>query len=224
MIDYTRILKDIVPEQDGPGDVHRRKFTVASINVDNTVNLTDGAGTSIPSVPVLAGAQLTIGSNVQVMTERGAMLVLGKVGASVAPATTRPNAFFKFGTPSIPHATVVNLTPTSVPINDAGMWVSGTNFTIPAGQGGLYEMGLALRYAGQASPVGHRQARFNINGVNYTYVAQTANDLINTGSPGFGTAEEILVAGDVVSFSAYQTANTTLALDASSHGWLRRIR
>lgn len=224
MIDFTKILKDIVPDSDGPGEVYRRKMVVAVVNGDNTVDLTS-SGVTIPSVPVLAGAQLTVGSNVQVITERGALLVLGKVGAPVAPAVTKPLAHILWGTPNISNGVVTNLTPSSVPVNDGGMWVSGVNFTVPADQGGLYEIGAAIRYAGQAtSSQGQRQVRFNVNGANYTYYASMATSLTDTGTPGFAVIRRIMTAGDTISFSAYQVSTITLALDVSSHAWIERVR
>lgn len=227
--DVTKVLKNIVPGQDGPGDVHRRKLVVASINGDNTVNLTDGAGTSIPNVPVLAGAVLAVGSNVQVMTERGAALVLGKVGAAVSP-TILPATFVNFGSPTINNNAITALTPTSVGVNDGPMYPgSGTVFTVPAGQGGFYTIGIFLRYASQATANGTRQARINVNGGDYALfnVPAVAGAQYFNGSNVSvgGVVRAVLAAGATIQFEAYHFAGVSLALTGGNCvAWIERVR
>lgn len=227
MLDFTRAIEKIVPEDDGPGKVVRRKFTVAAINGDNTVNITDGAGVTTPNVPVLAGAQLIVGSKVQVLSERGAMLVLGKVGAAIAPPSVNPNAFLTFGTPTLTSGAITTLTPATVPVNDGPMYSgSGTAFTVPTGQGGLYTVGLVLRYASQASASGTRQARVNINGVE-NMAFQTAAVSPNLNSTNIivnGAVRVMLNAGDVIEFAGYQNSGANLALVGNSIGYIQKSR
>lgn len=224
MLDFTRAIEKIVPEDDGPGKVVRRKFTVAAINGDNTVNITDGAGVTTPNVPVLAGAQLIVGSKVQVLSERGAMLVLGKVGASIAPPTVLPAALMGFGTPTIADNSVTALTPT-VTINDGGMYPgSGTVFTIPVGQGGFYTMGLVLRYSTQSgtAAVGHKQARIHRNGSEYMAFQMPVIPSFNTVVAG--VIRIGLVAGDTISFHAYQNSGSSQTLVGNGTAWIERVR
>jgi hypothetical protein len=224
MFDVTNVLKKIVPEDDGPGKVVRRKFTVAAINGDNTVNITDGAGVTTPNVPVLAGAQLIVGSKVQVLSERGAMLVLGKVGAAIAPPTTLPYARVTFGTPTLTTGAVTTLTITSNPFNAGSVGVGATDLTVPAGQGGEYEIGASLWYATQATGSGLRQARTSVNGAEFYSKTMTAVGINGIRVGASFTTRRSLAAGDTVNFGGFQTSGGNLALDANSHAWIERIR
>lgn len=226
MIDITKTLKNIVPEQDGPSDVNRRKMVVAAINGDDTVDLIS-SGVTVPSVPVLAGAFLTVGSNVQVITERGAMLVLGKVGAAIdpTPVAAFPSAYVTLSA-TLANGVVTDFTPATVPYNIGAMYPgSGTTFTVPTGQGGLYQAGIVLRYASQASPAGTRQARVNKNGAEFMLFNQPA--VTNYASSNIvvnGGIRLPLVAGDTISFAGFQNSGGSLALVGNSVAWLDRIR
>lgn len=222
MIDYTKLIEKIVPEQDGPSPVHLRKATVIAVGSD-TADITL-SGVTVEDVDVLGGAQLEVGSLVQVLTGRGVMLILGKAGAPVTPPTINPSALAIFGNPSIANTSATMLTPTSVPVNDGGMWVSGTNFTIPAGQGGLYEMGIMARFASQVTASGQRHGRFFVNGSDFMYNAVDVAGLNGTLTPATCNARAVLAAGDTVAFAVFQSSGGALSLISGSHAWLERVR
>lgn len=388
MLDYTRVLKKIVPEQDGPSPTYLRTGTVVADNGDGTAALTLADGVTIlPSVAVLNGVTLTAGMIVQVLTFRGGLLILGPSGsrppvttpltrlaqqvsqtgiASGATAVltfgpgseivdtdnyhsetvnntrvtpTRPgwyrvvvkvvaefnsaiisqnaavlkngsvidrsgnhrpntsnvnsgtiletwvdcngstdyiegaiscattgavtwntnvsantlntltvewvrdlspftgggivtppvNATFPlvqalFGTPSIPNATPTSLTPSSVPVNVGPMWTSGSTFSIPPGQGGLYELGIACQFTPQATASGIRYGRFLVNGSEYALDGINAVGLNNIATPAFATARAQLNGGDTIAFSVFQNTGGALALTGTSHGWIERKR
>lgn len=226
MIDYTKILKQIVPDEDGPGPVYRRKATVVAVNGDGTVDVSLNDVT-IGSVPVLAGAQVAVGVNIQLLSERGELLALGKVGAGVAPPTVWPNTYIEFGTPSIPHNSTTNLTPSSVPFDPNPMWPgSGSTFTVPAGQGGLYSYGAHLRFPVQSSPTsGLRQIRVVVNGVERS-IFQIATDSAFDGASGpvSGGSRAVLSAGATIVFRAFQTSGAAMVLIGTGNvGWIQRI-
>lgn len=77
-LDYTNILKKLVPEEDGEPSLHLRTMTVAVVNGDGTVDLTT-SGVTVPSVARLSSASVSIGNQVQVLVGRGVMLILGTV-------------------------------------------------------------------------------------------------------------------------------------------------
>lgn len=220
-VDFTKSLKTIVPEKDGEPNLTLRKVAIVSVNGDGTADVTM-QGALVPNVPILAGATVSPGQNVQVLAARKTLLILG-TGATPSSAAM-PSAFFNLGTPSIANNVATDLVPTSVPVNDGAMWPgSGASFTVPVGQDGLYELALAIRYTGQATSVGQRQAIFVINGTDYTYSATTAVGLNGTGSPAFAVVRRVLSAGDVVTFRTLQNSGGALTLNSSSHGWLERV-
>jgi hypothetical protein len=110
-----------------------------------------------------------------------------------------------------------------VPVNVGGMWTSGTNFVIPSGQGGLYEMGMSLRYASQASSSGARLARFFVNGSEVTYTTNSAVGANSTNSTAQGVIRMMTNDSDVVTFRTQQSSGGDLALVSGSLGWLQRV-
>lgn len=227
MIDMTKILERIVPSRDGSSPLYRRKATVTAVNMDGTVDILL-SGVAIPAVPVLAGAQVAVSAKVQVLVERGALLVLGKVGAGVAPPTVWPNTYIDFGAAVIPASLNTDLTPASVPFDPNPTWPgSGATFTVPSGQGGLYTYGCHLRFP--VSPVnpttGLRQVRVVVNGVERSIFQEATDAAFNGASvPVNGSSRAILAAGTTIIFRAWQTsaASTTL-IGTGNVGWIHRI-
>jgi len=218
-IDYTQALKKIVPEISGPFPVRLRTGTIAAVNGNGTVNVTMADGQTLTNKPVVGTSVVfTPGQVVNVLVSKDQFLVLGPTASSGATSGF-PSAFADFGTPSIANATVVDLTPTSVPVNVGGMWTSGTAFTIPTGQGGLYEMGIACRFVTNANGV--RQGRISVNGAEYMYWTVPSNSIGQ--APGAGVTRRVMVAGDVVRFNVYQNSGGALAF-GSGTGWLERVR
>lgn len=225
MIDYTKILKRIVPTRDGASPVYRRKATVTAVNMDGTVDIAL-SGVTVPSVPVLAGAQVAVSARVQVLVERGSLLVLGKVGAGVAPPTVWPNAQIDFGAAIIPNTTLTDLVPTSMPFDPNPLYPdSGSTFTVPSGQGGLYSYGAHLRFPVQAAATGYRQIRMVVNGVERSIFQEVADSSYNNLSvPVNGGSRAVLAAGSTIIFRVQQTSGVSATLIGTGNiGWIQRI-
>jgi hypothetical protein len=86
MIDYTRLRKKLVPEPDGEPATHLRTATVDAVNSDGTVDLLMNSGVVVPDIPKLESANVFSGMNVQVISLRGSLLVIGGVSSSPAPS------------------------------------------------------------------------------------------------------------------------------------------
>ena len=88
----SKIKKKLLPTTDGQDVARLRTATVVSVNANGTLNLTLN-GTTVSSVPRLAGAFALAGSVVQVVSYRGSLLVLGAVAPGPAGAMTKTGAF-----------------------------------------------------------------------------------------------------------------------------------
>jgi hypothetical protein len=225
-LDLTRVLEKIVPESDGPSPLYRRKATVLAVNGDGTVDI-NLSGVLVPSVDMLGGAQVTVGANVQVLVERGALLVLGKIGAGVSPPTVWPNTYIEFGTPTIVNNTTTSLTPSAVPYDPNPTWPgSGSTFTVPSGQGGLYSYGAHLRFPVQASAVGYRQIRVVVNGVERSIFQEVTAGTTSNGLsiPVNGGSRAQLAAGATIVFRAHQTSGVdTTLIGTGNVAWIQRV-
>lgn len=222
--DYTRALEKIVPKEDGEDPLRLRTATVTVINSDGTVDIAL-SGVTVEDVPVVgSNLGLVVGRSVQVLVHRGDLLVLGQTAG--AAATANPSVFALFGTPTFTNNSITTITPTSVTVDDGDMYPgSGSTFTVPSGQGGLYEIGMAVRYASQAVAAGVRQARINVNGAEYminqiptTAGLNASNIVVNL------VVRRVLAAADTVTFLGYQNSGGDLALTGNSHGWIERVR
>lgn len=87
----SKIKKKLLPAIDGQDVARLRTATVVSVNANGTLNLTLN-GTTVSSVPRLAGAFALAGSVVQVLSYRGSLLVLGAVAPGPAGAMTKTGA------------------------------------------------------------------------------------------------------------------------------------
>lgn len=76
MTDLHRILARLQPEPDGEPTLSRRTATLTAINGDGTVQI-NLSGVDVQA-RALSGWNMTIGSTVQVLVERGDLLVLGE--------------------------------------------------------------------------------------------------------------------------------------------------
>ena len=225
-IDYTRMLDKLIPVADGQDVLRLRTGLVMAINSDGTLDVAI-SGVTVEDIPVLGdNSGFIVSQPCQVLTYRGSLLVLGQVGSGTAGPVTRPSAFMTFGTPTITNNSVTTLTPSTVPVNDAAMYPgSGTTFTIPTGQSGLYEIGMVLRYALQATAIGVRYAAFFVNGVeNITWQMPTTTSFNGARITVGGVTRVSLTAGNTVTFSAYQNSGVSLALDGNSVAWIERER
>lgn len=84
----SKIKKKLLPATDGQDVARLRTATVVSVNANGTLNLTLN-GTTVSSVPRVAGAFAIAGSVVQVLSYRGSLLVLGAVSPGPAGAMVK---------------------------------------------------------------------------------------------------------------------------------------
>lgn len=80
-MDYTKMLEKIIPTVDGEDKLRLRTGTVTTVNADGTLDITMSDGVLLPNVNKLATAYAPAGAVVQMITFRGAMLVIGAVGS-----------------------------------------------------------------------------------------------------------------------------------------------
>ena len=125
---------------------------------------------------------------------------------------------------TIANNSITTLTPAAVLVNVGGMWTSGTDITIPAGQDGEYEVGVLLRYASQATPSGQRHGRIHVNGSEYmTFLESAVSNTAATNIVCSGVIPLVLAGGDTVSFAGYQTSGGSLGIVGNSRGWVRKV-
>jgi len=224
--DFTRAIKDISPDDDGPSKLSLRTGVIAAVNGGGTVDVTLADGSTVANKPVVGSSVVfSVGQVVNILTGRGQFLVLGGTASSGA-TTGFPSSYVTIGTPTLTTGVITDLTPATIPYNIGGMYPgSGINFTVPAGQGGLYQAAIVLRYASQASPAGTRQARVNKNGAEFILFNQPA--VTNYASSNIVVSGAIRIpmsAGDTVSFGGYQNSGGNLAIMGNSVAWFERVR
>jgi len=84
MIDYTKLLKKLTPDEDGEDTLRLRVGTVSAVNANGTLNITMSSGVIVPNVPKLATAYATVNTVVQMISQRGSLLVIGAVASGGA--------------------------------------------------------------------------------------------------------------------------------------------
>jgi hypothetical protein len=82
MIDLTTILDKLDPDPGGESTLRLRTGTVDVVNADGTLDIEMSSGVVVPGVPKLAGAYAPVGANVQMIAQRGGLLVIGSVGST----------------------------------------------------------------------------------------------------------------------------------------------
>lgn len=86
MIDYTKLLKKMIPTTDGEDVLRTRVGVVTAIGSGGLASVTV-SGVSIPNVPVLAGAGLVVNDVVQILSYRGSLFILGPPATTLGAAT-----------------------------------------------------------------------------------------------------------------------------------------
>lgn len=86
-IDYTKMLRRLFPEdeQDGASNLTMRVGTVDALNSDGTVDVII-SGLVFPGIRKLSGAIFPVGAQVQIISYRGSLLIIGSVATSLAPS------------------------------------------------------------------------------------------------------------------------------------------
>lgn len=87
-IDYTKLLAKLQPDPGGEDILRLRTGVVSAFNGNGTVDLLL-SGVTVEDVPyLLTGGAIGVGAVVQVISYRGALLVLGPSGSTNQPAAT----------------------------------------------------------------------------------------------------------------------------------------
>lgn len=85
--DYTNLLNKLIPNPGGEDKLRIRTAVVSAVNSDGTVDILL-SDVLVPDVPALSSAPVPVGANVQVISLRGSLLVIGTVkGAGSAGAS-----------------------------------------------------------------------------------------------------------------------------------------
>lgn len=82
MIDLTTLLDKLNPDPGGESTVRIRVGTVTTVNANGTLDITMSSGVLVPGVPKLANAVAPAGAVVQMISQRGSLLVIGAVAGS----------------------------------------------------------------------------------------------------------------------------------------------
>lgn len=100
-MNYTKLLKKLSPERDGEPPAHLRTGVIDTVNSDGTVDVVM-SGVTLTSVPKLESAIVSAGDNVQMISFRGSLLVLGRVSSdnpsrvvgsvSITPTANTPSS------------------------------------------------------------------------------------------------------------------------------------
>jgi hypothetical protein len=148
MLDYTNLLKKLVPEDDGEDFLRLRVGTVNAVNANGTLDITMSSGVIVPSVPKLASAYAPVGAVVQMISFRGSLMVIGAVGSSgahgamtktgnvntgpAAATSFSTNVNFGFTWPAVPnvHVNLNGGAGTTSGWNERAINVTTTGFTI----------------------------------------------------------------------------------------------
>ena len=83
-IDFTSLLDKLQPDPGGESTLRMRTGTVSAVNANGTLDITMSSGVVVPGVPKLATAYAPVGANVQMISQRGGLLVIGAVGSGAA--------------------------------------------------------------------------------------------------------------------------------------------
>lgn len=139
-VDYTKLLKKLVPESDGQAVLRLLVGVVSAIDSgDGTVDVTLN-GVTVPDVPVLGGAYFAVASTVQILSYRGSLLIIG----SSASAAARPASLAG----SITEGTTASSTYTNT-LTTTG--IHGVAFVAPPSGTVLVEGRATVRNTGVAS-------------------------------------------------------------------------
>jgi hypothetical protein len=121
-------------------------------------------------------------------------------------------------TKTLANNTTTTLDVGSVLYNVGGMYTSGT--TVTTTTDGIFEVGLALRYATNATGV--RQARCTVAGSS-GYYYEEKNALSGQNTSMSWTFEDSLTSGTTITFDGFQTSGGNLALTGLCRGWVRLL-
>lgn len=78
-IDYTRLLEKLNPDPGAEDTLRLRVGTVTTVNANGTLDITMSSGVIVPGVPRLSSASVSVGNVVQVISQRGSLMVIGTV-------------------------------------------------------------------------------------------------------------------------------------------------
>jgi hypothetical protein len=104
-------------------------------------------------------------------------------------------------------------------------WSAGSPSRITASKSGLWEIGIILRFASQATAAGQRNARIYKNGseeIQFGQPAATNYNGVNIICAGI--TQTVMSAGDYVQAFAYQNSGGSLALTGNSRLWAKFLQ
>lgn len=79
MIDFTRMIARITPEEDGEDVLRLRTGEIDAVGTDGATDVLL-SGVVTPDVPSLGGATFAVGTSVQILSYRASLLILGPSG------------------------------------------------------------------------------------------------------------------------------------------------
>lgn len=104
-------------------------------------------------------------------------------------------------------------------------WSSGAPSRITVKANGLWEIGIVLRFASQATAAGQRNARIYKNGSEEIQFGQPAATNYNaTNIVCAGITQTVMSVGDYVQAFAYQNSGGSLALTGNSRLWAKFLQ
>jgi hypothetical protein len=142
-IDYTKLINQLDPEQDGEDSLKPRTAIVDEVNVDGTLDIIL-SGVIVPDVPRLASVGAVEGDAVQVQVSLGGMLVIGTIGSTT--------------TPHLPSSGSISAIATSGALNDT----TSATFVNLGGTGSVTSFNFTKRYAGSRIKVDMRASAYCI--------------------------------------------------------------
>lgn len=165
-------------------------------------------GTDQPLFKITTGGAASVPSTFDIELD-GNVTINGKF--------SRPNCTLSIAE-NAANAAITTLTPTGAVLDTYGMWDGVFGIDIP--EDGLYDLGGDLQYAGQAISTGQRQLRIQVNGVDFMFWTQRADNLNNTAITIHGTVPARLFVNDKVTFQYFQSAGAVLAIGGNSRVWV----
>lgn len=136
----------------------------------------------------------------------------------------RPIALLDLGTPSIANNSI-QLLNGSVLWDPAPLWNAGSPSRLTANVSGLWEVGVCVRFASQATAAGWRNSRIYKNGAEEIQFGQPATSNYNsTNIVCMGSTLTVMASGDYVEAYAHQTSGGALSLTGNSRFWLKFLQ
>jgi hypothetical protein len=219
-IDYTKLRRKLTPEPEIDGDpgIRLKVGTVAAIDSSTGLVTLNLNGATVPAVPSLSGARFAVGTVVQVLSYRGALLILGasnsasaqpvEATGSTTPGTTTSTSYTNTLTTTGIHG-VAFIAPPSGKIQIIGRSVASNS-----NAGSYAQMDYEVR---QGSTIGSgtlaRTTNNNTAGIQQSATANAQGTIVTGGllaglTPGaaYNACLTFMASGSTASFNRRQIA------------------